>query len=127
MPYTTVGYTNGLGFRNFGNTVKDADNSYDTAPNAAEIGTASTFVDPKYGSTAVTGRIDLTDIDTTSSGFHQEAVIPTSSETHAGEDVGVYAMGPGAHLVTGTHEQSLVFHVMNHAAKLVEKAQAKLP
>ena len=127
MPYTTVGYTNGLGFRNFGDSVTDADESYSTAPAVGDIGTADTFIDPTYGSTAVTGRIDLTDIDTTSSGFHQEAAIPTSSETHAGEDVGVYAMGPGAHLVTGTHEQSIVFHVMNHAAKLVEKAEAKLP
>ena len=126
MPYTTVGYTNGLGFRNFGSET-NADASYDVAPAADEIANASTFVDASYGSVAVTGRVNLTEIDTTSPGFHQEAVIPTSSETHAGEDVGVYAMGPGAHLVTGTNEQSLVFHVMNTAADLVVKAQAKLP
>ncbi len=125
MPYTTVGYTNGLGFRNFGDQT-NADASYAVAPAADEIVGADTFVS-SGGSTAVTGRVDLTAIDTTSAGFHQEAVIPTSSETHAGEDVGVYAMGPGAHLVTGTHEQSLVFHVMNKAANLVEKANAKLP
>ncbi len=125
MPYTTVGYTNGLGFRNFG-TETDADESYDVAPDASEIGNAEAFVSSS-GSTAISGRVDLTNIDTTSAGFHQEAVIPTSSETHAGEDVGVYAMGPGSHLVSGTNEQSLVFHVINKAAGLVEQAEAKLP
>lgn len=125
MPYTTVGYTNGLGFRNFG-TMTNADEAYSVAPAADEVVSAKTYRS-NSGSTAVTGRVNLTAIDTTSPGFHQEAVIPTSSETHAGEDVGVYAMGPGAHLVTGTNEQSLVFHVMNTAAKLVEKAEAKLP
>ena len=47
-------------------------------------------------------------------------------ETHAAEDVGVYAVGPGAHLVTGTNEQSLIFHVMDYAADLVKQADAKL-
>ena len=51
---------------------------------------------------------------------------PLSSETHAAEDVGVYAVGPGAHLVTGTNEQSLIFHVMDYAADLVKQADAKL-
>jgi len=38
----------------------------------------------------------------------------------------VYAVGPGAHLVTGTNEQSLIFHVMDYAADLVKQADAKL-
>ena len=65
---------------------------------------------------------DLTNVDTTTPGFHQESLVPLSSETHAGEDVGVYAMGPGAHLVTGTNEQSFLFHVMDFAADLVKTA-----
>ncbi|MEM6508722.1 MAG: alkaline phosphatase [Pseudomonadota bacterium] len=105
MPYTTVGYTNGGGFRNLGDET-DADAGYNFAP--------------------VTGRVDLTDVDTTTPGFHQEAVVPLGSETHAAEDVGVYAVGPGAHLVTGTNEQSLIFHVMDYAADLVKQADAKL-
>ena len=65
-------------------------------------------------------------MDTQSPGFHQEALVPLSSETHAGEDVGVYAIGPGAHLVTGTNEQSFIFHVMDYAADLVKQADAKV-
>ena len=38
------------------------------------------------------------------------------SETHAGEDVLVYAQGPWAHLFHGTHEQSYIAHVIKHAA-----------
>ena len=105
MPYTTLGYTNGGGFRNLGSET-DADVGYNFAP--------------------VTGRVDLTNVDTTTPGFHQEALVPMSSETHAGEDVGVYAIGPGAHLVTGTNEQSFLFHVMDFAADLVKTANDKV-
>lgn len=107
LPYTTVGYTNGLGFRDLGVGVTDADASYADAP--------------------VTGRRDLSNIDTTNSGFHQEALVPLSSETHSGEDVAVFASGPGAHLVSGNYEQSLLFHVMDFAGDLVTKADQKLP
>jgi alkaline phosphatase len=92
-----LGYMNGLGFRDLGN-VTDADESYKLAPNA--------------------GRIDLTQVDSQSSGFHQEALIPLESETHSGEDVIVFAQGPGADLVSGTNEQNMVFHVISRAAKL---------
>ncbi|MBB1347689.1 alkaline phosphatase [Pseudoalteromonas sp. SG45-2] len=105
MPYTTVGYTNGLGYRDLGDET-NADASYLAAP--------------------VTGRVDLSDVDTTTPGFHQESLVPLGSETHAGEDVGVYAMGPGAHLVTGTNEQSFLFHVMDFAADFVKAADEKL-
>lgn len=105
LPYTTLGYANGLGFANLGSET-DADARYETA--------------------AVAGRIDLTDIDTETPGFHQEAIVPMGSETHAGEDVGVYATGPGAHLVTGTHEQNLIFHVMEYAADLANQANASV-
>ncbi len=45
----------------------------------------------------------------------QEALIPMKSETHSGEDVAVYAAGPWAHLLNGTIEQNVIFHVMNYA------------
>lgn len=106
MPYTTLGYTNGKGFHDLGDDVSDAD----------EIGDFD----------AVTGRVDLSDVDTTSSGFHQEALVPLSSETHSGEDVAVFASGPGAHLVNGNYEQSLIFHVMDFSADLVANAELAL-
>ena len=36
-------------------------------------------------------------------------------ETHGAEDVPVYAAGPMAHLIVGTHEQIMVAHVMEFA------------
>ncbi|UAA40087.1 alkaline phosphatase [Paraneptunicella aestuarii] len=105
MPYTTLGYTNGLGFKDLGN---------------------ETDAEASYNYSAVTGRVDLSNVDTTASGYHQEALVPLGSETHAGEDVGIYAKGPGANLVTGTNEQSVIFHVMDYAADLVNKANAAL-
>ena len=103
QPYTTLGYTNGLGYRNLG-AETDSDASYAAAPDA--------------------GRKDLTDVDTTTPGYHQEALVPMSSETHSGEDVGIYAKGPGAFLINGTNEQSVIFHVMDYAGNLVEQANA---
>lgn len=97
MPYTTLGYTNGLGFRNLGSET-NADASYTDAPN--------------------TGRHDLTAIDTTSPGFHQEALIPLGSETHSGEDISVHATGPGAAYVQGVIEQNSIFHIINKALGL---------
>jgi len=98
LPYTTLGYTNGRGFMNLGNET-DADAVYDNDIH-------------------LDGRVDLTNIDTATPGFHQEAVIPKSSETHAGEDIAIYAKGPNAHLAQGTMEQNTVFHIINKAAEL---------
>ena len=36
-------------------------------------------------------------------------------ESHAGEDVAVYAIGPQSHLVGGVMEQHVIFHIMTHA------------
>lgn len=105
LPYTTLGYTNGLGFADMGNET-DADARYDLP------------LDNR--------RVDLTLIDTTAAGFHQEALVPLASETHAGEDVGIYARGPGAHLFSGTMEQHMIFHVMNRMGDLEGAASTAL-
>lgn len=105
LPYTTLAYANGLGFRNFGE---------------------NTNFEQTYSLDADPGRKDLTLVDTTSNGFHQEVMVPLTSETHGGEDVGVYAQGPGASLVSGTLEQNVLFHVMEFAADLSGKADAVL-
>jgi len=64
-----------------------------------------------------TGRPDLTNVDTTDVNFLQEAAVPMASETHAGEDVAIYARGPKAHLVRGSMEQNWIYHVMMEALK----------
>jgi alkaline phosphatase len=40
------------------------------------------------------------------------------SETHAGEDVAIYAAGPGSDLIRGVMEQHVIFHVMMEATKM---------
>jgi alkaline phosphatase len=97
MPYTTVSYANGLGFADYG-------------PGAGG--------DQRYGDDPHTGRVDLSATDTTHSGFHQEALVPLSSETHAGEDITVHAIGPGAQFLQGVIEQNVIFHVINQAVEL---------
>ncbi|UAA40088.1 alkaline phosphatase [Paraneptunicella aestuarii] len=99
MPYTTLGYTNGLGFRDLGNET-DGDASYNEA--------------------AVAGRQDISNVDTTTSGYHQEATIPLGSETHAGEDISLHAMGPGSQYAQGVIEQSVVFHLIDQALGLID-------
>jgi alkaline phosphatase len=60
-------------------------------------------------------RPDLSTEDTHGPDFRQEAAIPLPSETHGGEDVAIYASGPGAALVHGVMEQHWIFHVMQDA------------
>lgn len=105
LPYTTLGYTNGNGFRDLG-AVTDADAGYNLP------------ID--------TGRKDLTGVDTETSGYHQEALIPMGSETHAGEDVAIFGTGPGAEGVIGVNEQNIIYHIMNQAGELENKAAKAL-
>jgi alkaline phosphatase len=95
MPYTTLGYANGLGFRDLGD---------------------ETDADISYGEPANSGRHDLSRVDTEASGYHQEALVPLEAETHGGEDVAIYATGPGASAVSGVNEQNLIFHIMRRVA-----------
>ena len=104
LPYTTLAYANGSGFDDNGN---------------------NTNADARNGPPAP-GRHDLTNIDTETPGYHQETLVGTFGETHSGEDVGVYAIGPGAHLLSGSIEQNVIFHVMNFAGDLENKASQAL-
>ncbi|MCI4645585.1 MAG: alkaline phosphatase [Hyphomonadaceae bacterium] len=94
QPYTTLGYMNGPG----------ACAGRDEADGACV-------------------RQDLSDVDTTAPDFRQPALIPMYSETHAGEDVAIFASGPGSQLVSGVMEQNEIFHVMGHASGLVAIAE----
>ncbi|GFR70748.1 alkaline phosphatase-like [Elysia marginata] len=48
--------------------------------------------------------------------FVQYAGVGMQWETHGGEDVGIYAQGPMAHLFHTTHEQSYIGHVIMYAS-----------
>ena len=54
-------------------------------------------------------------MDPTQLEYLQEALVPLAAETHAGEDVAIYARGPKAYLVRGSMEQNWIFHVMREA------------
>ncbi|XP_069162740.1 alkaline phosphatase isoform X4 [Procambarus clarkii] len=75
---------------------------------------------PGYAHTTPTGRQDLTGFNTQDINFVQQAAVPRKYETHGGEDVPVYAMGPGAHLFSGTVEQTYIAHAIAHAACIAE-------
>jgi alkaline phosphatase len=54
--------------------------------------------------------------------YIQQSLVPMASETHGGEDLGIYAIGPWAHLFQGTVEENYTFHVMNFASQIGERA-----
>ena len=56
--------------------------------------------------------------------FIQQTLVPLPSETHGGEDLGIYAIGPWSHLFQGTVEENYTFHVMDFASKISERAKA---
>ncbi len=64
-------------------------------------------------------RPDLTEVDTTDDkNFIQQSGLPAEDETHGGEDVAVYARGPGAEEIHGVIEQNEIFHAIDAAAGL---------
>jgi alkaline phosphatase len=69
-------------------------------------------VDP---ATTRKGRPDLTSVDTETLDYLQEAHVPMSAETHGGDDVGIWARGPGAQAVRGTLEQNVIYHLLVQA------------
>ncbi|GAB1408205.1 alkaline phosphatase [Thermomonas brevis] len=107
-PYTTLGYGNGPG--------------YAGATNAAAEGPKAFGHDTRGFKLAQHGRPDLTDVDTTRPDYLQEAMIPLGSETHGGEDVGVWARGPGSAAMRGSLEQNALFHVILQATPRLRQA-----
>ncbi|XP_021779825.2 alkaline phosphatase, germ cell type [Papio anubis] len=63
-------------------------------------------------------RPDVTESESGSPEYRQQSGVPLDEETHAGEDVAVFARGPQAHLVHGVQEQSFLAHIMAFAACL---------
>jgi alkaline phosphatase len=61
------------------------------------------------------GRPYLSNVDTTDPDYLQEAMIPRFGGAHSGEDVPVYAGGPGAAAFTGVMEQHVLYHAIRAA------------
>ena len=112
LPYTVVGYLNGPGSVLIEQTEPLEGGDQSAINTDVEVGEADADPKPVYsGSRPEITQEDATDVD-----YLQQALVPMSSETHSGEDVAVYAKGPFAHLLDGTIEQNVIFHVMHHAA-----------
>uniref|UniRef100_A0A1L8EG40 Alkaline phosphatase n=1 Tax=Haematobia irritans TaxID=7368 RepID=A0A1L8EG40_HAEIR len=74
---------------------------------------------PGYYSTyGEKGRKLVTTKDTNNAKFEYLATVPMDSETHGGDDVGVFASGPYAHYFSGTYEQSNIPAMMAKAANI---------
>ncbi|WP_372015487.1 alkaline phosphatase [Pseudoxanthomonas sp. 10H] len=63
----------------------------------------------------VEGRPDLSQVDTADPDYLQEALVPLKSESHGGEDVGIWARGPGSEAIRGTVEQNAIYHFIVQA------------
>ncbi len=103
LPYTTLGYANGPGY------AADGDRHEFTG------------VEGQYREADFPGeksRPDLSAVATTAPDYVQESAVPMLNETHAGEDVAIYASGPKAHYVSGTLEQNVIYHLMAEALEL---------
>jgi alkaline phosphatase len=100
-PYTTLGYANGPGSQ---------------AKSDAQPAGVKHFPHlPKQFDPAAVPRADLTNVDTMAPDYLQEAAIPMGAETHGGEDVPVYARGPGSDAVHGVIEQNQIYTIMRNA------------
>ncbi|XP_077988501.1 alkaline phosphatase, tissue-nonspecific isozyme-like [Glandiceps talaboti] len=91
LPYTTVSYANG--------------------PSGIKVVRS-------YEETGM--RPNITGVDTAAADYLQESLVPMAYETHAGDDVAIYADGPYSHLFQSVHEQHYIAHVIKYASKLGE-------
>lgn len=93
VPYTALLYGNGPGHRG-----------------------AAGRVDPWSDATAGYGGV--IPLGPEDPAYMQEAAVPLSSETHAGEEVAIYAWGPNSHMVRGTGKNTGCFRLMKRALGL---------
>lgn len=100
MTFTTLTYANGPGYTGASNRQPAGPKTFLHAPSSVE---------PSEG------RPDLSRVDTEHPDYLQEALVPLKSESHGGEDVGIWAIGPGSDAFRGTLEQNTIYHVIVQA------------
>ena len=108
LPYTTLSYANGPGYTGASDDQEEGAHTWGHRPCESMAGPCS------FRGIAE-GRPDLGDVDTEDASFLQEATVPLASETHAGEDVPIYATGARAALFHGVREQHYIYHAMVEA------------
>ncbi len=107
MTYTTLNYANGPGY-------VGANDQQAEGPKLAGRNSSG-------WQQAEHGRPNLEDVDTQHPDYLQEAMIPMRSETHGGDDVGIWARGPGSQAVRGNVEQNAIFHFLLQAHPRLRK------
>lgn len=110
LPYTTLNYANGPGYVG----------ASDQQPEGPKRHPHLTS-----GVQAAAGRPNLTDVDTEAPHYLQEAIFPLSNESHGGEDVGIWARGPGSAAVRGSLEQNAIFHILLQATPRLREAACR--
>jgi alkaline phosphatase len=105
------------GYPSRGRDILDFTDDEDHPDVAALDGHNLTYVTLMYAN-GPSGNLDkdISGQDTKGNNFRQPSHVFLSSETHGGEDVGVYARGPMAHLFHGVQEQNYIPHVMAYAS-----------
>jgi alkaline phosphatase len=111
-PYATLSYANGPGYAGASDREPEGAKRYPHNPTAY--------------SPAKDGRPELDDVDTEAPDYEQESTMPLSSETHSGEDVAVFARGPGSDAVRGSLEQNALFHVVAQSSDAIRGELCKL-
>ncbi len=101
LPYTTLNYSNGPGYVGASAQQPEGPKRFPHELSGAQP--------------ARDGRPDLSKIDTEHPDYLQEAIAPFSNESHGGDDVGIWARGPGSDAVRGSVEQNAIFHFMLQA------------
>lgn len=61
-------------------------------------------------------RLDPSDMKVLQEDFEFPDTVPRKSETHGGDDVGIFATGPHAHLFKGIIEQNVIPFIMGYAS-----------
>ena len=98
--FTTLTYANGPGNTGASNQQKEGPKTFLHEPSSYD---------------EREGRPDLSAVDTEHPDYLQESLIPLKSESHGGEDVGIWARGPGSQAIRGTVEQNVLYHFIVQA------------
>ncbi len=123
LPYTTLNYANGPGYTGASNLQLAGSKTF-TTPATAGWASGSEGHTPTSYSPAI-GRPTISNDKAKAPDYLQEAIIPLSSETHAAEDVAIFAGGPKAHLFHGVVEQNVIYHVMAEALGFAEQVRGR--
>jgi alkaline phosphatase len=107
--YTTLGYANGPGYSGASELQREGSKRMPHFPSRVR------------GIRA--GRPDLARVNPEDPDYLQEATVPLLYASHSGEDVPLYAAGPGAALFHGVQEQSYVKHAIATALGWADAAE----